>query len=283
MYTWNYKEELVGVKLNVPDGAVYRYDGEYLRSTSVTVNNNTTAATIILTGWYITKNGTNYCQTTSGMMYEWNASQVESGYVSTTTISASASDAQKYIDGIITCNKSILENNLFCARYASKLTSDQRLLLYNLQQRLALRNDALEQDGLATQQSSSYPQGYGNLTSYLDKFMSNPQIGAAATLYIVVSAVVVASLATAAYYAYKAYYTEALKDVQYSDELTAVLKSKLTDEEYAQLEKETAGMVTAASLSAKLGTSFGWVKYLALGGLVAYLTYSIFKRNGNKK
>lgn len=278
--SWLYKQELVGARLQVSSESVYQYDGEYMRNTTVSANGNATYQTIVLTGWYLSRSSGNFCQTTGGEYYEFNSAEVEKNYLGETSIYATPSQAQSYVNGIIECNKTILENNLLCARYASKFTGSQRADIWNLQNRLELRNNALLRDGLCKNQVQSYPQGYNKLNAYLVAFMDDPKISGvgAVTLTIVAAAVVVASLGTAAYFAYRYYYEEALKDVKFSNELTAVLKSKLTDEEYAALEKETAGMITKATIAAKAGTTFGWLKYIAFGGLVAFGVYKFLNR-----
>lgn len=277
---WLYKQELSGARLKVPASSVYSFDGEYMRSVSVSADNGEAYTQITLTGWYLERSAGQFCQTTGGQFYQWNAAQVESGYLGETKIYATPNDAQGYVNGIIAANKAILENNLLCARFADKMTVSQRNTLWSLQTRLTLRDNALRRDGLCQRQTQSYPQGYAKLNGYLVDFMDNPKLSGigSTTLLIIVSAVVVASLGTAAYFAYRYYYEEAIKDVKYSDELTATLKAKLTEEEYAALEKETAGMITKATLAAKVGTSFGWLKYIAFGGLAAFAAYTILKR-----
>ena len=278
--SWLYKQELVGARLQVPSESVYIYDGEYMRNVSVSENGKATYQQIVLTGWYLSRSTGQFCQTTGGEYYQFNSAEVEKNYLGETSIYATPSQAQAYVNGIIEANKTILENNLLCARFADKFTKSQRADLWNLQTALEIRNQALLRDGLCKNQVQSYPQGYNRLNAYLVAFMDEPKMSGigSVTLTIVAAAVVIASLGTAAFFAYRYYYEEALKDVKFSNELTAVLKSKLTDEEYAQLEKETAGMITKATITAKAGTTFGWLKYIAFGGLVAFGVYQFLNR-----
>lgn len=284
MANWKYNEESSGLRLNVPSDSVFSYDGEYLHNVSVSVDQNEAYTQIILTGWYLAITAGNYYQTTGGEYYKYDAEQAEKGYLGRTTVNASVGTAQTYINGVIAANKTILENNLLCARFAAKLTSDERYTLYQLQRRLTRRDTALRRDGFCQQQTQSYPRGYSNLNGYLVDFMDDPKLAGigSTTLFIVVSAVVVASLGAAAYFAYRAYYEQAIKDVKYSDELTATLRAKLTDDEYRQLEQETAGMITKATIAAKTQSAFGWAKYVALGGMAALAAWLIFKPKNKK-
>lgn len=185
----------------------------------------------------------------------------------------SVTEAQMQVNLLIERNKHILQNNLLCARYADRLTDDQRTLLYELQSRLEVRNNRLVEDGLCTSLTKSYPKGYADLSNYLTAFMAryNGGIGSVAVT-IIVTAVVIAATATAAYYAYRYYAEQALRDVKYSDELTKILTSKLTPEEYELLRKETAGMVTKQKVLSSIG-AYGniltWAA-LAVGGVWLY-------------
>lgn len=176
----------------------------------------------------------------------------------------SQSAAQKYIDTIIANNKTILGNNLLCARFSSKLSTAQKRKLYDLQTRLQERNEALQNDSLTTGLEEGTPAGYKELEGYLDSFMS-AGVGSA-VVSIIITAIVIASVSTAAYYAYKYYAEQSEADVKYSDELTKILTSKLTDEEYQQLMNETKGLVTKATIKAKFGSSI--TKYIGIAALV---------------
>ncbi len=185
------------------------------------------------------------------------------------TKTISAGQAQDVINGIIRNNQYILNNNLLCARFANKLTTAERQMLYNLQYRLEQRNEALKNDELLTNQQKGYPEGYSEFGSELQSFMKNPGIGVvlSTTAIICISAVVVASLSTAAYFAYKAYYDESAQDVKYSKQLTETLQAKLTEEEYQQLLQESAGLLTRQKISQQIASIGGNLKNLLLVGL----------------
>jgi hypothetical protein len=186
-----------------------------------------------------------------------------------TTKTISVGQAQDVINGIIRNNQYILNNNLLCARFANKLTTAERQMLYNLQYRLEQRNEALQNDELLSAQSEGYPEGYSEFGSELESFMRNPGIGftLSATAIICISAVVVGALSTAAYFAYKAYYDESAQDVKYSRQLTETLQAKLTEEEYQQLLQETAGLLTRQKITQQIASIGGNLKNLLLVGL----------------
>lgn len=192
-------------------------------------------------------------------------------------------DAQFYVDKVIKANAKIIQNNLFCARFANKLTDDEQFELYSLQKRLENRNEKLQNDGLCTDLKVSSPPGYSDLSNSLSTFMlsysSGATIGAVISVgSIIVAAIVISSLATAAYFAYKYLASEAEKDVRYSDELTAILMKRLTPEEYQQLLEETQGIVTKARLSAQVQGAMGIVKW----GLFAAAGFVIYKAIRNR-
>lgn len=191
-------------------------------------------------------------------------------YLGTSNKTVTVSQAQDIINGIIRNNQYILNNNLLCARFANKLTKQQRQTLYNLQYRLEQRNEALKNDELLINQQEGYPEGYSEFSSELESFMKNPNIGVvtlSATGIIFISAVVVGALSTAAYFAYQAYYKESEQDVKYSRELTESLKNKLTEAEYQQLLKETAGLLTRQKISQQIASIGGNLKNILLIGL----------------
>lgn len=190
-------------------------------------------------------------------------------YLGASTKAITVSQAQDIINGIIRNNQYILNNNLLCARFANKLTKQQRQTLYNLQYRLEQRNEALKNDELLTNQQEGYPEGYSEFGSELQSFMKNPGIGVAlsTTAIICIAAIVVGSLSTAAYFAYQAYYKESEQDVKYSKQLTETLQAKLTEEEYRQLLQETAGLLTRQKISQQIASIGGNLKNLLLVGL----------------
>lgn len=239
-----------------------------------------TASNIIvqLTGYY--KQGTSSImyQTTQDGWINLSDGWQNTGYAPIRQYTAK--DAEYYVNQVIRNNAHILENNLFCARFASKLNDDEQYELYRLQSALQARNERIVNDGLCTDIKVSSPPGYSKLDGYLNQFMQAYANGAeingvgviSTTAIIVVSCIVVASLATAAYFAYKAFAAESEKDVKFSDELTKTLLNKLTPEEYEQLKRETNGIVTKTRLSSRFSGAFGLLKWGAViaGGLLVY-------------
>lgn len=194
----------------------------------------------------------------------------------------SQSQAQALVNKIINNNKVIIQNNILCARFADKLTADEKQQLYDLQTNLQERNAALQAQGVCTNIQTSYPQGYVYLQSYLDTFMASGGVGISTAVIVIISAVVIASLSTAAYFAYKSYADQSEKDVKYSKELTQILTSRLTEEEYQQLLAETKGIVTKARIKQTLSTTSNiiWIGLAAVGG---YFIYSAYKKNHKTK
>lgn len=235
---------------------------------------------VILTGWYVNLNGGTFYQYLD-LGYEGDLPAVsyikyDSSFEVSEETDTAYKDGQYLVNEIIKNNKRILENNLICSRYASKLNSEQRGLLYDLQNRLDIRNKSLLNKGLISSAKTGAPKGYANEVSYLNDFMANPKIGVvlSGTATIVISAIVIGSMSVAAYFAYVAYYKESMEDVKYSDELTAILADKLTPEEFQQLKDETAGIVTKARLKSSIG-SFGNILKWAAYGFAAYTIYKL--------
>ena len=236
-----------------------------------------------LTGYYAVHGTINMYQTTDTSYidiaegWEFAASAPIRHYTPT--------DAQFYLDKIIKANKKILQNNLFCARFAHKLNEDQQWDLYFLQKRMAERNEKLISDGFCSDQKISSPPGYSMLSDSLSNFMVSLQTGApigaiVSISTIVIAAVIIASLSTAAYFAYKYIASEAEKDVKFSDDLTRTLVTKLTKEEFEQLMEETNGMVTRQKILSSIGGGFGFVKFglLAVAGVAIYKTFKDYKK-----
>lgn len=261
-------------------GLVYQKNiyGKYV-NVSVQLNNQQAGVvSVALTGYAVTtQKGNTLYQTTSGGYIDLKEGWTDKG---TTYISQyTQTQAQALVNKIIANNKTIIQNNILCARFADKLTADEKIRLYDLQDRLQSRNTALANEGVTTNIQTSYPAGYAYLESYLDAFMATGGVGMSTAVIIVVSAVVIASLSTAAYFAYKSFADESAQDVKYSKELTATLTSKLTEEEYQQLLKETKGIVTKARIRQSLSSTSNVVMF----GLAAAGGYFIYKFFKNKK
>lgn len=278
----NYNSKYVGQFYQLNGGDIYtlRGDGRFAYTSAGDEGN----VMVQLTGFYRTgADGSAMYQTTSGGWIRMADGWKNTGY--SPIRQYSQKDAQYYVNKVTKANATIYENNLVCSRFASKLTDEQQFLLYSLQTRLESRNQQLLNDGLCSNQKVASPPGYSLLSNNLSAFMQSYSSGASIsgigsiTATIVVVAVVIASLATAAYFAYKYMASEAEKDVQYSDELTQVLLKKLTPEEYEQLKRETQGIVTKSKLTAKFGSALSFLKWglVAAAGLVIYK--SIFKKN----
>ena len=233
----------------------------------------------ILTGYYYNDGKyVNTYETTSGFwipidFLEGNGKKWKSTEKAENVKTYSDAQAQSLVNKIIECDKHIISNNLLCARFAHKFTPAQRDKICELQRNLMERENALIKDGFVEVKETSYPAGYVELEPYLDSLMNGEPIGIATWAVIVIVAVVVASMGTAAYYAYKWYADQAEQDVKFSDELTKILQEKLTPEEYEQLRQETKGIVTKARIKQTLQTgSAVWLwAAAAIGGLYIYL------------
>ena len=250
-------------------GVLYQYDGS-LYGTAVGGQN----VRVSLTGYSVTsKKGTVAYQTSSGYYIV-----LDEGWehIGTAPIAQySESQAQALVNKIIKNNKTIICNNLLCARYASRFSESEQAQIRSLQARLQARNESLQAGGLTKDIQTQYPAGYAELSAYLDALMAGEAIGVAVStiVWIVVACVVVAGMGTAAYFAYKSLADESEKDVKFSKELTAKLVSKLTPEEYEQLKQETKGIVTKAKIKSSLGSYWNIVKWVA----IAFAGYTAYK------
>lgn len=226
---------------------------------------------VTLTGWNYSESDTlYYCQTLQNpnLYVKMERNVIEWERTASAVKKHSKEEAQRAVNKIIENNKYILNNNLFCARFANKLTADERKMLYSLQSRLENRNTQLKNSELLQNQEEGYPEGYSELAPELQSFMNNPNVGAIPVVaVIIVVAIVVASLSTAAYFAYRAYYIESESDVVYSKKLAEILQAKLSEEEYQQLLKETAGLLTKQRITQQIASLGGNIKNLLLVGL----------------
>lgn len=269
-YAGQYYQATNGEVFTRTSDGVFKYTGVY--SGSVVVQQ--------LTGYYeVSRIGNTMYQTTSGGWINLNSGWNYQAYAPIRMYSAK--DAQYYVNLLIKNNARILENNLLCARFADKLNQSERDTLRSLQSRLDERNKELLNNGLVAEQKVSSPPGYADLNGYLQSFMSSVDgVGVViSTSTLVVVAIVVASLATAAYFAFRALYAESADDVKYSDELTKALLEKLTPEEYQQLMKETRGIITKSKLNARFSGALSILKWglLAASG---YVLYQAFNKKG---
>ena len=232
-----------------------------------------------LTGYYAVEDDVKYLQTTTNNVWLVNVGNTPD-WKETNSIrpkTYSTAQAQSVVNTILTNNQIILCNNLLCARFANKLTEKQRNDVRALQERLQQRNSALQAEGLVRVDSTGMPGGYAEMSPYLDRLMSGEAIGFATWITIIIYATVIAGLGTAVYYGYKALADESERDVKYSKELTKILTSKLTDEEYQQLLNETKGIVTKAKIKSTLGSYWDVVKWAAIG-FAGYTAYKFAKQ-----
>lgn len=252
-------------------GVLYQYDGT-LYGTGIAE----LSVRVALTGYSVTsKKGTVAYQTTSGYYIVLSEGWQQVG---TAPIAQySESQAQALVNKIIKNNKTIICNNLLCARYANRFSPDEQSQIRALQARLQARNESLQAGGLTTDVQTQYPAGYAELSAYLDALMAGEAIGVATWVVIVVACVVIAGMGTAAYFAYKSLADESEKDVKFSKELTATLVSKLTPEEYEQLKNETKGIVTKARIKQSLGSYWNIVKIIAIA-FAGYTAYKMIMR-----
>lgn len=271
-----FNSKYAGQYYTLQGGEVYvlRGDGRFAYAGANTASN----IIVQLTGYYKQGVSSIMYQTTQDGWINLSDGWQNTGYAPIRQYTAK--DAEYYVNQVIRNNAHILENNLFCARFASKLNDDEQYELYRLQSALQSRNERIVNDGLCADIKVSSPPGYSKLDGYLNQFMQAYANGAeingvgliSTTAIIVVSCIVIGSLATAAYFAYKAFAAESEKDVKYSDELTKTLLNKLTPEEYEQLKRETNGIVTKTRLSSRFSGAFGLLKWGAViaGGLLVY-------------
>ena len=273
-----YSEDVAGGKMVAKQGAQVRTDPSVVgRGTFWTVDPGNY---VILTGFFYSYDNIYYYQTTNGvwaivdmnnMTGDWSLSGRES--VST----YSQTQAQYLVNKIIKNNYAILCNNLICARYANRLTSEERQLVRDLQERLQARNSALQAEGLVDNIQTATPAGYAELSGSLDALMADERIGIATWVVVVIACAVIAATATAAYYAYRSLADESEQDIKYSKDLLRVLTSKLTEEEYQQLLNETKGIVTKAKIKQAIG-SYGNVLKLAAFAVAGYVGYKFIKQ-----
>ena len=250
------------------NGTLYDYTDGYLKGVQVSGEVDGQAVgdrvQVALTGYtVVSSKGTTGYQTRSGKYIILSEGWQEIGTVAIAQYSQS--QAQALADKIIKNNTQIIRNNLLCARYASKLTEEQQSAVRGLQSRLQARDYALQAEGLTTNIRTGYPTEYAELSGYLDALMKGEAIGVATWVVVVIAVTVLAATATAAYYTYKKLADESEEDVKYSKELTSVLVSKLTEEEYQQLLDETKGLLTKSKIKQLVRGDMKWLLFAGVG------------------
>lgn len=231
----------------------------------------------ILSGYYCNGQSGIWLQVTTG---EWVLNS-ECEITQKQQYSITAEYVQKMLNTIMANNKRIYENNLVCSRFASRLDESDRYKLAMLQERLTLRDTAIRLNANITDKKESYPKGYIECYNYLQQITGGVGVVVSTTAMIIIGAVVVASMAVAVFFAFRAWAIESEDDVKYSDDLTQTLLSKLTDEEYQQLKKETAGLITKAKLKGRFAGASGFAKWILIGVGCGFL-YKSYKNRKQK-
>lgn len=272
---WQYNSKYRGQWYRMVDGEIF-VEIQLLKFATANPLTGKEVA-VQLTGYYkISAMGNTMYQCTNGGFVNLSSGWIYEAY--SPLSSGSTKDAQRYVNGVIKNNARIYENNLICARFADKLTIDEKDQVRSLQSRLEQRNGQLLDSGLVDNQKTGTPPGYNQLAGYLNALMNNQSIGLviSTTTALVIGAVVVAAVSAAAYFACRAMFNESEEDVRFSDELTKKLTEALTEEEYRQLLTETQGIVTKAKIKAKFGNMTNLLKW-GLIGLGAYAVYKAVK------
>ena len=152
------------------------------------------------TGYYYEDGWWQYVQTTNGLYLVVDLNNPDWSFTvgAQKTHAYTQSQAQYLVNKIIKNNYAILCNNLICARYADRLTSEERQLVRDLQERLQARNSALQAEGLVDNIQTATPAGYAELSGSLDALMADERIGIATWVVVVIACAVIAATATAA-------------------------------------------------------------------------------------
>ena len=195
----------------------------------------------------------------------------------------SPNKAQNIVNKLLKNNQYIFENNLLLARFANRLNLSEKNTLYGLQKRLEERDNMLREADVFSSLGEARIMGYSNYQSYLDEFMSSHNSGVglviSTTWAIIISVVLIGSLSTAAYYAFKAAYEESKKDVELSRKMLQIFeKYQMTEEDIAIIQQETQGIVTKRVLMEKINNWLGNTKLLIIGGLAVLLGYNIYQK-----
>lgn len=193
--------------------------------------------------------------------------------------------AQDLIGKLLKNNQYIFENNLLISRFANKLSYNEKVQLYNLQKRLENRDNMLREADVFSQMQESRIMGYSNFQDSLNSFMAsfNPSqsvgLVVSTTWAIITAVVIIGSLSTAAYFAFKDLYEESVQDVKLSREMLKIFeKYNMTEEDIATIQQETQGIVTKAVLLQKIQTTFGNYKNLIIGAALAYTGYTLYNK-----
>lgn len=199
-------------------------------------------------------------------------------------ITKSQAQAQEVVNGLLKNNQYIFENNLLLARYANKLSKQEMATLYLLQKRLERREQQLREADVFSEMQEARIMGYSNYQGYLDRFMTDYTTGAiglviSTTASIIIGAVVVASLGTAAYFAFKAAYEESKQDVELSRKMMKIFeKYNMTEADIQTITQETQGIVTRKVIMEKINNFLGNTKMLIIGAGLLYIGYEFYNK-----
>lgn len=199
-------------------------------------------------------------------------------------ITKSQAQAQEVVNGLLKNNQYIFENNLLLARYYNKLSKQEMATLYLLQKRLERREQQLREADVFSEMQEARIMGYSNYQGYLDRFMTDYTTGAiglvvSTTAAIIIGAVVVASLGTAAYFAFKAAYEESKQDVELSRKMMKIFeKYNMTEADIQTITRETQGIVTRKVLMEKINNFLGNTKMLIIGAGLLYIGYELYNK-----
>lgn len=259
------------------------YDGGFIGEAVIQNGNGgfpVDAGTVVtLTGWYFfIQDYTCYYI----VEYPGYYINIESWSVTGTIQAKTQAQAQSLINELLKNNQYIFENNLLLARYANRLNLSEKNTLYGLQKRLEQRDNMLREADVFSEMQEARIMGYSNYESYLNQFMRSHKqsvgLVISTTTAIMVGVVVIGSLATAAYYAFKAAYEESKQDVELSRKMLQIFeKYQMSEEDIAIIQQETQGIVTKRVLMEKINNWLGNSKMLIVGGLAVLLGYKIYQ------
>lgn len=267
----------------------YTNKSVYPNSASVNVRKEPSTKSDIVsvkTG-YVGRTSGAYLKMSDGIWFQVNFENkidplVTQGYVRSDVVNfkepsnnSSTVNAQAMLNKLIESDKNIYTTLVKLAPVVKQLRSNNMidnntLMLYKgLLQRLYERQQAFVKTKLVKYQTGQL-KGYEKEKQDLAEVWE--AIGIAPLVVgIIIGAIVIASAATACYYAFKPNYEDSKADFILSKQLDETLKKKLTSAEYAQLKKEGEKNVDDAynsgksegkvSLVAKIGAFLGafWV------------------------
>jgi len=235
----------------------YTNKSVYANSSAVNVRKtpNTTADVLLSKAGYIGRTSGAYLKMADGVWFQINFENkidplVTQGYVRADVVNFkeptnnnnATFNAQAMLNKLVESDKNIYTTLVKLAPVVKQLRSanmidNNTLSLYKaLLQRLYERQQAFVKTKLVkyqTGQLKGYDKEKQDLTEVWEAIGLAPLV-----IGIIIGVVVIASAATACYYAFKPNYEDSKADFVLSKQLDETLKKKLTSEEYAQLHKE---------------------------------------------